>query len=1031
MSVFIRGNLSMSKRRFLPLLLCAMALPCAVRAQVTTATLLGTVGDQTGAALPGATVTIRDQETGRVRTLASDHQGRYQAPALEPGTYELKVELSGFQTSVRRDLRLSVGQTAVVNVALGVGGVQEQVVVTETAPLVETTRSGVSGLVDEKQIRDLPLNGRDFTQLTLLQPGIISVPTAGRSLDRGMGTQISVAGARPNQVSYVLDGTDINDQGNQSPGSAAGGLLGVDTVREFRILTNTYSAEYGRSGGGVISAVTRSGTNKLSGSVFEFLRNDALDARNFFDDSDQPIPPLSRNQFGFSLGGPVVKDRTFFFVSYEGLRQDRGFSVLDRVPSRATRSRSDISPVTRPYIEMYPLPNGPETGASGLYSTSVTEPTDEDYFVIKLDHSLSGRSTLSMRYSFDDASVTTPQDIPLFADRFRTRNHYFTLEEKHIFGSRFLNSFRGAFNRSFQETVNTDLAPVNPSLFFIPGTQFGSLEVTGLNTLGTDTGTPTFVALNTLQLLDSATWTPGRHSVKLGAGWTRWSNDQDSAFTIGGSYNFGSIEDLVRNRPGNFEGAFPGTSADRAWRQDLFAFYVQDDVTVSRRLTLNLGLRYEFITTPREKHDRVASFRNILDKTTTVGDPLFKNPSLKNFAPRAGFAWDVFGDGKTAVRGGGGMFYSPITGNFYRAYGNRTPPFFFQASLPSPPFPNVFNQPLVPTLRLDLLQFDLENPYTLQYNLAVQREVLPQTTVLVGYVGARGIHQIRNVEANQALATALPDGRLFFPSGSQRRNPTFGSIRLRQTDGNSWYNGLLVGFTRRFSSGLHLQASYTWGKSIDDGSLAVGSGDLSNGFQPRYADDRRDNRGLSDFDIRHNFVFNYSWELPFGNGRTGLAKALVKGWQISGIVMVRSGVPFTPVLGSDRARARPRSGGAGQRPDLAPGFTGDVILGGPERYFDPRAFVLPEAGFFGNVGRNTLIGPGYAGWDAALFKSFDVGRFKLQFRAEAFNVLNHPNFGLPATTVFDSRGNTPASAGEITSTVGTSRQVQLGLKVQF
>jgi hypothetical protein len=1020
----------MSKTRFLPALLVG-ALASPTFAQVTTATLQGTVNDQTGAALPGANVTAKQQETGRTRAVVSDAHGRYQVIALEPGTYDLTVELSGFQTTLRRGIALSLGETTVVDVMLGVGSA-EQVEVSARAPLVETTSSSVSSLVDEKQIRDLPLNGRDFSQLTLLQPGVISVPTAGKSLDRGMGTQISVAGARPNQVSYLLDGTDVNDQGNQSPGSAAGGLLGVDTVREFRVLTNTYSAEYGRSGGGVISAITRSGTNKLAGSVFEFLRDDALDAKNYFDSPDRPIPDFRRHQFGVTLGGPVVKDRTFFFASYEGLRQDRGLTFVNRVPSRATRARADLSPVTRPYVLLYPLPNGAETGASGIYSVAANEPTDENYFVVKLDHTISKKDSLSTRYTFDEASVTTPSDLVLFADRNQTRAHFFTVEERHIFGSSLLNSARFAFNRSFGGTVNEDLASVDKSLFFIPDTQFGSLGVTGLTTIGTDTGTPTFVAVNTFQLMDNVTWTPGRHSVKVGGSWTRWYLNQNRAFDIGGAYTFTSIEDFVAGRASNFEGAFPGTSGDRYWRQNLFALYVQDDVNLTRRLTLNLGLRYEFVTTPTEKYDRVASFRSVQDQGPTVGNPLFKNPSMRNFAPRVGFAWDVTGDGKTALRGGAGMFYVPITGNFYRAFGDRTPPFFLQASLTNPPFPSVFGRTLdVPTLRLDLLQWDLENPYALQFNLTAQREVLPQTTVLIGYVGSRGIHQIRNVEANQAIATVLADGRLFFPTPNARRNPKFGSVRERRTDGHSWYNGLIAGVSKRFSGGLMLQASYTYGKSIDDGSQSVGSGDFNNTFQPRYADDVRDNRGLSDFDIRHNFVFNYSWEVPLGREARGLAGAVLKGWQLSGIFTAHSGVPFTPVLAFDRARARPRSGGAGQRPDINPGFNGDVIVGSPGRYFDPAAFVLPEAGFFGNLGRNTLIGPGYASWDAAVFKNFTVRKTKLQFRAEAFNVLNHPNFGLPATTVFDSTGRTPANAGEISSTVGTSRQIQLGVKVTF
>ncbi|MGH9196758.1 MAG: TonB-dependent receptor domain-containing protein, partial [Acidimicrobiia bacterium] len=451
-------------------------------------------------------------------------------------------------------------------------------------------------------------------------------------------------------------------------------------------------------------------------------------------------------------------------------------------------------------------------------------------------------------------------------------------------------------------------------LYFIPGTQFGGISVTGLTGLGTESNTPTLIALNSLQLTNSLTWSSGRHTVKSGVSWTRWFNNQNSSFVLGGSFSFTSIGNFVRNVPGTFEGRTPGSTTDRYWRQNLIGLFIQDDFAWTSRLTVNMGLRYEFFTSPKEKYDRVASFRDLSAAATTVGYPLFENPSLKNFAPRIGFAWDVFGDGRTALRGGAGAFYEPILGNFYRAYGNRTPPFFelANASFPNVLFPNALDNRLQPVQqRLDLLQFQMENPYRLQYNLSVEREVLPQTVVTFGYIGSRGFHQIRNIEANHAIPTIQPDGRYFFPTVRVRRNPNFGSIRLRLPDGNSWYNGLIAGVRKRFGAGLQVQASYTWGKSIDEGSQAIGSGDFDNSFQPRYGYDRSDNRGLSDFDIRHNFVVNYSYDVPFGRHLRGVAGALASGWQLAGVIAARSGVPFTPVLGFDRARAFPRSGGAG------------------------------------------------------------------------------------------------------------------------
>jgi len=1001
-------------------------------AQGTGATLSGTVVDNTKGALPGAAVTIRQVETGARRALVTDDQGRFQAPALEPGSYEMTVELSGFQTIVREGLSLSVGQHAVVNVTMQVGQIGEKILVTGAAPLVETTRGGLSALVEERQIRDLPLNGRDFSQLALLQPGIVASASTERSLDRGMGTQVSIAGARPNQISYVLDGADVNFQGNQSPGSAAGGLLGVDTVREFQVLVNNYSAEYGRSAGGIVTAVTRSGTNTFHGAGFEFHRNDALGARNYFAAPDSSKPSLERNQFGGHVGGPLRRDKTFFFVGYEGLRQDRGLSLVARVPSRATLARADVHPAVRPYLLMFPEPNGPETGASGLYSTTANEPTRENYAVVRIDHTLSEKNSLALRYSFDDASVVTPLTIPLFANNQHTRAHFFTGEFKRVVSSSMLNVLRISWNGPYEETVNVDLATVNPALFFIPSTQFGLISVSGLSPLGADTSTPTLVDYKSLQVMNTLTWVRGKQTVKIGASWTRWFNDQNSAFTRGGSYNFSSIDEFVRNIANTFEGTVPGSTTERRWRQNLIGLFVQDDLSLSTRFTLNLGLRYEFITVPTEKDGRVAHMVDLMDAAPTPGDPLFRNPSLGNVAPRIGFAWDMFGDGKTSVRGGGGAFYEPILGNIYRAYGNRTPPYFQQANIRRPTFPDPFTGVVGVRNRLDLVQFDLENPLRLQYNATLQRELAPDMVATAGYLGSRGYHQIRNIEANQAIPDILPDGRYFFPMGRLRRNTNFESIRYRTTDGNSWYNGFIAGLSKRFSRGLQLQASYTLGRSVDEGSQAVGSADFANSFQPRYGPDRHDNYGPSDFDVRHNVVFSYSYLIPTPAAWTRAAQAFAGGWQVSGIVILRSGAPFTPVLGFDRARALPRSGGAGQRPNWAPGVTAtSATLGGQAPYFDANAFTLPEAGFFGDVPRNALTGPGFASWDAALFKNVSIGSgYRLQIRLEAFNLLNRTNFGLPEATVFNSAGRVE-NAGEISTIVGTPRLVQLGIKVEF
>lgn len=1023
----------MTRTRLWPALaVVAMLAPAPLAsAQGTTGSVSGFVTDDTGGALPGATVTVRHIETDQKRVIVTDGGGRYRAQQLAPGRYEVTVELQGFRTARVTDLALTVGQDAGVNMQLNVGGLDEQVVVTGEAALVNMRQSSVAALVDEKQIRELPLNGRDFSQLTLLQPGVTASPSTQQQVDRGMGTQVSIAGARPNQISYQLDGTDANTQGNGSPGSAAGGLLGVETVREFQVLVNNYSAEYGRSTGGIVTAVTRSGTNAFKGTLFEFNRDSRFDSRTFFDDPNADIPPLKRNQFGGYFGGPLVKDKTFFFGSFEGLRQDRGLTTIATVPSRATRARTDISPVTRPYLLLYPEPNGRETGATGLYSVQVTSPTTENYAVGKVDHTIADAHSVSARYSWDKAQVDQDTRIPFWTIDTRTKSRSFVGEYKWIVRSNLLNVAKVAWNRAYEATDNIEKRSFDPALFFVPGTRFANISVSGIDAIGPDTNTPTFVDLKSLQIIDNVAWSAASHNVKSGVSITRYMNDQDSSFDFGGNYAFTSLENFLQNRPGTYEGQAPGSTTDRRWRQSLVGIYLQDDWAAKRNLTVNLGVRYEFITTPHELGGREASMPDLQAKSTVQGGPIFKNPSFTNAAPRAGFAWDITGDGKNALHGGAGLFFEPILSNVYRAYGNRTPPYYNLINPANPTFPTPPTSGSSSLLRLDLVDYNIRNPYRVQYNATYQRELPGRTVVTAGFVGSRGYRQIRNVEYNQAIPQVQADGRYFFPVGSTRRNPNFGSMRLRISDGLSWYKGLIAGASRRFSAGLAIQASYTLGKSEDLGSQAIGSGDFDNSFQPRYAFDPADNKGLSDFDIRHNFVFNSTWEIPVGHSLGGAAKALAAGWQLAGILTLRSGIPFTPQLGVDRARALPRSGGAGQTPDLVSGCSLNPVLGGADQYFDPNCFSLPAAGTFGNVPRNTIIGPGFGSLDFAVFKNIMIrGSRRIQLRAEGFNITNHVNFGLPQATVLNAAGRV-SNAGQITTIVGTARQFQFGVKVDF
>ncbi len=1021
----------------------------AALAQVTTGSISGIVRDTTGAVLPGTTITVRHLDTGVSRTLVTDDQGRYHVPNLGLGNYEVQASLAGFQTEVRGGITLTIGREAIVDFTLRVGEITEKVVVIGEAPLVDLTGSSLRELVDDRKIRDLPLNGRDLTQLTFLQTGVIFSRTSTREITTGEGNNISVSGARPTGNLFLLDGTDILDWRQRTPASVSGALTGVETLKEFVVLTNTFSAEFGRATGGVMNAVTKSGTNELHGSAYLFHRNDNLDARNFFDPADPR--EFKRNQFGFTVGGPIKRNRTFFFGSYEGLRERLGFTNISAVPDEAARQgiiagrRIGVDPAVRPFLDLYPLPNGQNVG-SGIAELiwGFSQPTTEDFFTVRIDHQLSDKDSFFARYTFNDAEKLLSGSLPLFPQTNLSRSQYVTIEEKKIITQKALNLFRFGFNRS---TPFVDEAPfeVPQQLIFVPGKRFGIIQVGGLTPLGTDDSNPKIFFQNLFEFSDDFTFVSGAHSVKAGLNIKRFQNNGISESRGRGRYRFRSLSDFLQNRARDFEAIVPGSDIVRHMRQSLFGFYLQDDYRVKSNLTLNLGLRYEFVTEPSETEGKLAVLKTPLDAKPLVGR-VFENPSLENFAPRVGFAWDPFSSGKTAIRGGFGIFYDQILPSFYRVTQFRMPPFFVGGRVNRPPFPNAFDLFLRGAAevraRARSMQFDANQPYIMQYNLNIQREVAANTVLTVGYAGSRGVHLGRNSDGNTAIPTIV-NGRKFFPENARRRNPEFDEIRFQFTYANSFYNALLIGVNRRFSRGLQFQASYTLSKTIDEGSNVEGGGVFENGADFSYDpyDPKRD-RGLANFDIRHNLVFNYTWDLPFGPGRrfgaglSGFVAKLLGGWQLNGIAMITSGSPFTVELGFDRDRDQSTT--TEGRPDLRPGSSNNPRLGRPERWFDPSAFQLQPEGFYGNLGRNTLISDGLVNFDFSLVKDTFINEgAKVQFRVEFFNLFNHANFALPVgeingLLVFNDPSGVPVpTAGRVTKTVTTSRQLQFGLKLIF
>ena len=1038
--------------------------------QATTGTISGVVRDATAAVIPGATVTVTNVDTGISRSLSTGAQGRFNAPNLLPGNYEVQAQVAGFQTEVRSGITLSVGREAVVNFTLQVGDVTQSVEVTGEAPMVNTTNAAITGMVEEEAIENLPLNGRSFDQLVLLQVGTALARRAGSGGGlTAAGAKITIAGARPQQNSFLLDGTDVNGPVSTMPGGAADLFLGGDTIREFRVLTNAYSAEFGRSSGGVITAVTRSGTNSFHGTAFEFHRNDDLDARNFYD---RELPPFVRNQFGFTLGGPIKKNRTFFFGSYEGLRDRLGQTRSISVPTAAARqgilpgrAPITVAEAVKPWLNLYPLPNGRDfNDGTAEHVFSDSRLIDQNYISGRVDHTFSSNHSIFGRYTFDDGIKGEPENYPTSSTSLDSRNQYTTLEMASIVSPTTINAFRAAYNRTFllEETVFDGGFPLQS---FSPGVPFefgGLLNVSGLVAIGVQRA-PRGWTYHTFQWSDDVTHTRGKHTLKMGGIVQRVRMNMFSLNGRAGVYSFtGGLASFLQGNANRFLVEPPGQEVIRGWRETLVGFYIQDDYRVSQNLTLNLGVREEFMTSPKEVNGRasnmpIGGFTPTIDYV--VGNPLFETFKF-NLAPRVGFAWDTRGNAKAVLRGGFGLFYDQPFPTYFKGASNVGPPFGGSTQVDNPPFPNAFD-----TLDLSDVRFGDGRPlnytgttYAMQYNLTLQSEIAPGWGATLGYAGSQGRKLWRTGNGNIKIPTILSDGTTqcfntargarnpFCPDGARsRRNPNFSGMRMQHTDANSNYNSLIASLEKRMTRGLRFQFSYTYSKILSDAESVFGSDFVSGGehqlmdpYNPRL------DRGIAGFSLKHNFVFNYSYEFPLA--LEGAAGKLMNGWQISGVTSLTSGAPH-PVMsewGSDNGST---GSSITERPNLVAGKTNNPVegttsgcgtfqagqkLGGPDLYFDPCNFEIGPKGFYGNLGRNTVIGPGLATVDFSLIKNTRITEgTNLQFRAEFFNLFNRANFGTPETFAFNSSGVRYGNTGRITSTSTSSRQIQFGLKVTF
>ena len=1022
-------------------------------AQTLEGTVRGRIRDASGGVISGASLTFRDTEKGLAYETRTDALGLYQAE-LPRGTYDMEAAAPGFSAVKQNGILVSLGRTLALDLTLPVSGAQESIEVRAEPPLVDTASGTLSGLVDRERLSELPLNGRDFGLLALLQPGVVLNNNGANAPFGGKWANFIINGQTDQTTLFLLDGSEITDTfSGRTPSGSSGLLLGLDGVEEFQVLLNNYKAEFGKNSGGVIRVATRSGSNRFHGSAFEFLRNSALDAKNFFD-LRGAIPPFRRNQFGASFGGPIRRDQTFFFLNYEALRERKAITAVATVPTEAVRSAA--VPAVIPFLNLYPLPNGsanPDGKTASLIS-SITQPAREDFGLARVDHRWSDRTSVLARVSVQDSFVTPPfpsSPVPGFPQDLPHRNTFSLLGMTSALGVSALNEFHFAFNRTFQD-VQLPPPPNGLTISPIPGRDFGLLVVSGISNLGTQT----FVrraALNLFEAADNVALRRGRHSQKYGISVQRYQANELRGTFFNGQYSFTGLDQFLRlsaTPPAPtplFIGVLGGTNASgvaspAGWRWTTFSGFAQDDIEVRPSLTVNLGIRYEFSSTPTEVNGLIANLRSPLDSQITVGGQLF-NTIARSWAPRVGFAWSPLSGRDASLRGGYGVFFNPLVVNMY-ANSRLAPTFVETVSIPRAPFPNPLATGLSPLRSTtgQSIDFTLNQPYTQHWNLQWQQRVFANWVATAAYVGNRSLHLIRSLEANSALPTRPSDGTKVFPVTATRRNLNFGAIRGRSSNGNSWYNALQLTLEKRTAAGWGLQASYTWGKSLSTGDSSFST--LPS--QPTNTQDPEDpalDKSLSAFDTRHRFVAHVLWQVP----RLGGAPAwnrLLGGWAVSAIASFSSGYPFTVIDGFNRSRNQQSDATIiADRPNWNPDFRDDVILGDPTRWFDPAAFVLQPAGFYGNVPRNALLGPGFGNLDFSLSKRFELGEpHELEFRADFFNLSNHPNFATPSSStgaqiiggviVFpDASGSPAGNAGQIFRTVSDSRQIQFSLRYRF